>query len=150
LNHLYRELVANVRADIARQEGSEPKETTLAELIADRDWLFGEMSYHTDTTHLAAVVRFARVLEDRELIAKAYDLTEYGRRLSQQFQFPGEPPFRELYPSHALFFGAQLGKNVDEAVAYFDQQARETDVHEQGTGPAEIYIALLSRLGRHA
>ena len=56
LNHLYRELDANVRADIARQEGTEPKETSLAELIADRDWLFGEMSYHTDTTHLAATV----------------------------------------------------------------------------------------------
>ena len=27
---------------------------------------------------------------------------------------------------------------------------RETDVHEEGTGPAEIYVALLSRLGRHA
>ena len=150
LAHLYRELVANVRADIARQEGTEPQETSLAELIADRDWLFGEMSYHTDTTHLAATVRFARVLEDRDLIAKAHDLTEYGQRLSQQFQFPGEPPFRELYPAHALYFGAQLGKNVDEALAFFDRQARETDVHEEGTGPAEIYVALLSRLGRHA
>ncbi len=150
LNHLYRELVANVRADIARQEGTEPKEASLAALIADRDWLFGEMSYHTDTTHLAAVVRFARVLEDPELIAKAYDLTEYGQRLSQQFQFPGEPPFRELYPAHALYFGAQLGKKVDEAVSFFEQRARETDVHEEGTGPAEIYVALLSRLGRHA
>lgn len=150
LNHLYRELVANVRADIARQEGSEPKEATLSELIADRDWMFGEMSYHTDTTHLAATVRFARVLEDRELIAKAYELTDYGKRLSSQFQFPGEPPFREMYPAHALYFGAQLGKNVDEAVAYFEKQARETDVHEEGTGPAETYIALLARLGRHA
>jgi hypothetical protein len=149
LKHLYRELTANVRADIARQEGSEFQEASLSELIADRDWLFGEMSYHTDTTHLAATVRFARVLEDRELIARAYELTQYGQHLSAQFQFPGEPPFRELYPGHALFFGAQLGKNVEEALAYFEKQARETDVHEEGTGPAEIYIALLSRLGRH-
>lgn len=149
LTHLYRELTANVRSDIARQEGAEPAEASLAELIADRDWLFGEMSYHTDTTHLAATVRFARVLEDRDLIAKAFELTEYGKRLSSQFQFPGEPPFQELYPAHGLYFGAQLGKQVDEALSYFEKHARATDVHEEGAGPAEVYIALLARLGRH-
>ncbi len=150
LDHLYRELTANVRADIGRQEGAEPAEQTLVELIADRDWLFGEMSYHTDTTHLAATVRFARVLEDRGLIGKAFELTEYGRRLSRQFQFPGEPPFEDLYAAHALFFGAELGRQVDEAVEFFAGKARETDLQEDGTGPIEIYIALLARLGRHA
>ena len=149
LKHLHAELVANVKADVARQEGGEPRESTLATLVADRDWLFGENNYHTDTTHLAATVRFARVLEARELVELAFDLTEYGRRLSQQFQFAGEPPFADVYPAHGLFFAAQLGQNVDEAVAYFAAQARETDVHEQGTGPIEVYVALLARLARY-
>ncbi len=149
LKHLHAELVANVRADIARQEGNEPPESSLAALVADRDWLFGENNYHTDTTHLAATVRFARVLEDPPHVAVAYDLTEYGQRLSKQFQFPGEPPFADVYPAHGLFFGAQLGKGVEEAIEYFAQQARQANVQEQGTGPAEIYIALLARLGRH-
>ncbi len=64
VRHLHRELVANLRADIQRQEGTEPQSQMLAELVHDRDWLFGEHNYHVDTTHLASVVRFARVLED--------------------------------------------------------------------------------------
>lgn len=149
LEHLYGELTANVRSDIARQEGREPAEQTLAALVADRDWLFGEMNYHTDTTHLAATVRFARVLEDPRLIGLAHELTEYGRRLSKQFQFAGEPPFEDVYPAHGLFFAAQLGRQVDEAVEYFEKQARACDVHQEGAGPIEIYVALLARLNRY-
>ncbi len=149
LGHLHAELMANVRADIARQEGSEPKEKTLAELVADRDWLFGEHNYHIDTTHLAATVRFARLLEDAQSLALAYDLTEYGRRLSSQFQFAGEEPFVDVYPAHGLFFAAQLGRQVDEAVEYFRERAKEVNVEEMGSGPAEVFIVLLARLGRY-
>jgi hypothetical protein len=149
LKHLTAELTANVRSDIARQEGREPAETTLGALVADRDWLFGENNYHVDTTHLAAVVRFARVLEDPQLVRMAHELTEYGRRLSKQFQFAGDPPFADVYSAHGLFFAAQLGEQADEAVKYFEQQAREADVHEVGSGPAEAYVALLARLKRY-
>ncbi len=148
LRHLHAELLANVRADIARQSGKEPSETTLAGLVADRDWLFADNNYHVDTTHLAATIRFARLLEEPELLELAYDLTEYGRRLSSQFQFQGDPPFSDVYPSHGLFFAAQLGRQVDEALAYFRQAAEAADPHEQGTAAAEVYVALLARLGR--
>ena len=134
LRHLHHELLANVRADIARQEGSEPKQATLAELVADRDWLFADNNYHIDTTHLAATIRFARLLEDPADLALAYDLTEYGRRLSTQFQFAGDEPFADVYPSHGLFFAAQLGRQVDEALAYFRERAKNISVDEQGTG----------------
>ncbi|MEX0676705.1 MAG: hypothetical protein WD063_06490 [Pirellulales bacterium] len=149
LKHLHAELVANVRADIARQEGSEPKETTLRELVADRDWLFAENNYHTDTTHLAATVRFARLIEDPALVEVAYDLTEYGRRLSRQFQFAGEEPFVDVYPSHGLFFAAQLGRQVDLALEHFRTRAKMADVNEHGAGAAEVYVALLARLKRY-
>ncbi len=88
LRRLHADLLANVRADIARQEGSEPTGQSLAELVADRDWLFAENNYHIDTTHLAAVVRFARLLEDPALLALAYDLTEYGRAWEASFSLP--------------------------------------------------------------
>lgn len=149
LKHLYAELMANVRSDTARQEGREPAETTLGALVAERDWLFGENNYHVDTTHLAATVRFARVLEEPELVQLAHDLTEYGRRLSKQFQFAGDPPFADVYPAHGYFFAAQLGKQVEEAVDYFARQACEADVQEVGAGPAEAYVALLARLKRY-
>jgi hypothetical protein len=84
---LHRELTSNLRAEIARQEGSQPKEQTAKEqsieqLVAERDWLFLEDAYHIDTSHLHSVVRFARVLQDADALRLAADLTEYGKRLS--------------------------------------------------------------------
>lgn len=146
---LHDELLANVRSDIARQEGQPPAESTLAELVADRDWMFSDYNYHIDTTHLASTVRFARLVEDPQLLELSYQLTAYGRRLSKQFQFAGDEPFGDVYPSHGLFFAAQLGRQVDEALAYFRGKAEQLDPQEHGTAPAEVYIALLARLGRY-
>jgi hypothetical protein len=149
LGHLHRELVANVRADIARREGREPSGQSLAELVAERDWLFADNNYHVDTTHLAATIRFARLLVNREHLALALDLTDYGRQLGPQFQFTGDEPFVDVYPSHGLFFAAQLGRDVERAVDHFRDRARQVSVDEQGTGPGEVLIALLARLGRY-
>lgn len=148
LRHLHRELLGNVKADIGRQEGQTPAETTLRELVAERPWLFQELSYHVDTTHLAAVVRFSRLLDQPELLRLALDLTEYGRRLHSQFQYAGDEPFAELYPSHASFFQALLGEDRDAALAHFRQQAEACDASQTGTGPIEVYIDLLARVGR--
>ena len=79
-------------------------------LLEDREWLFLNNNYHLDTTHLAATVRFARALDAAEPLRLALELTEYGRRLSAQFQYPGDPPFTNVYPSHAIFFRALLAK----------------------------------------
>ena len=146
--HLHGELLASVRGDIAQQESSEPPETTLAELVADRDWMFSEHSYHIDTTHLASTVRFSRVLEDPELLRLALDLTAYGRRLSTQFQYQGDEPFGDIYPSNALYLGALLGENVDEAIAYFRDKVTELDASEHGSQPLETYVQLLDRVNR--
>ncbi|MEQ8786928.1 MAG: hypothetical protein RIC55_11540 [Pirellulaceae bacterium] len=150
LEHLHQELVATVKADIARQEGAEPKEDTLRELLADRDWLFAEGAYHIDTTHLSSTVRFARLLSDERLLRLALDLTEYGRRLTEQFQYQGEEPFTDHYPTHALYFQALLGENVEEALAYFRGQAETVDLDQIGTIAVEVYIELLDRMGRSA
>jgi hypothetical protein len=149
LRQVHSDLVANVKADIARQEGTQPKETTLKELVEDRDWLFQENSYHLDTTHLAATVRIARVLTDPEDLRLAFDLTEYGRRLNQQFQYQGDEPFAENYPAHALYFQALLGENLDEALKYFRTKAEMLDPQYQGMVPIETYVELLARTGRH-
>src|SRR5207247_1071093 len=115
LRQLHEDLVANVKADIARQEGQPPNAQTLRELVHDRDWLFQDNSYHLDTTHLAATVRIARALTDPDDLRLALDLTEYGRRLGQPFQYQGDEPFGEMYPANALYFHALLGENIDEA-----------------------------------
>jgi hypothetical protein len=149
LKQVYDDLLANVKADISRQEGSQPKETTLKQLVEDRDWLFQENSYHLDTTHLAATVRIARVLTNSDDLRLALDLTEYGRRLNQQFQYQGDEPFAENYPAHARYFQAILGENLDEALAYFRTKAEMLDPQYHGMVPIETYVDLLSRTGRH-
>ncbi|MEX2141209.1 MAG: hypothetical protein WD894_18230 [Pirellulales bacterium] len=154
LRQMHADLTENVRAHIKQQEAAEPgaaattADATLDELVADREWLFEGGNYHLDTTHLSSAVRIARIVENPELIRLAWELTEYGRRLDTQYQFAGEEPFADVYPSHGFFYSAQLGKHVDEAVAYFRQKAESVTIDNAGSMPAETYIALLARLGR--
>ena len=149
LHRLHADLVGSVKVDIARQEGSQPKETTLKDLVADREWLFQENSYHIDTTHLASTTRIARNCSDASDLRLALDLTEYGRRLSTQFQYQGDEPFSESYPSHSLYFQALLGENVDEALAYFKNKAEMLDPQYHTMIASETYVDLLARLGRY-
>ncbi|MDP6443999.1 MAG: hypothetical protein QGG36_25155 [Pirellulaceae bacterium] len=148
VKHVHDELSATLRADIAQQEGEELADAPIADLVADRDWMFGEHSYHIDTTHLASTIRYARLLEDKQLLRLALDMTEYGRRLHQQFQYEGDEPFTDLYPSHALFFQALLGENVEPALEFFLDKAKTIDAYEFGAGSVETYIDLLARVGR--
>jgi len=147
LRFIHEELLRNVQEDVARQQGTPASETTLADLVRDRDWLFEAENYHTDTTHLQSIVRFAVILDDPELIRLAFDLTQYGMKLGDSYQFPGRPPFIDVYPDHARFYGALLGENADEVVAFFKQQADDS-TEDQDTTPVEVYLSLLSRLGR--
>jgi hypothetical protein len=149
IRHLHEELKDNLVAEITRQEGSPPREPSIEALVADRDWLFSDGAYHIDTSHLSATVRFARVVEDKDVLRLAADLCEYGRRLASQYQYAGDEPFSDAYADQGLFFRAQLGEKVDEAVAHFGRKARELSIEELGAAPAEVYVALLARLGRH-
>ncbi len=149
IRHLHEELKDNLVAEITRQEGTPPREPTIEGLVADRDWLFADGSYHIDTSHLGATVRFARGVEDPEVLRLAIDLTEYGRRLSSQYQYAGDEPFADAYAEQGLFFRAQLGQRVEEAVKVFGDKARQLDLEEHGTAPKEVYVALFARLGRH-
>ncbi len=149
VRHIYAELLRGVRADIARREGTESPEQRLGELLGGRDWLFAEQNYHIDTSHLAAVVRLARLTEDPDTLRLACELTDYGRRLSQQYQYAGEEPFIDTYAAHGLYFQALRGENMDEAVDFFRERARARPAAEAGTAAIETYVDLLSRVGRH-
>jgi hypothetical protein len=142
------ELLERVRGDIERREGAAPPAGPLHELIVERPQLFAEQNYHLDTTHLAATVRCARLIEDRDVLRLALALTEYGARLDPQYHFQGEEPFADIYASHRLFFAAQLGESVEEALEYFRVRAEELPLDDHGPLPLEAYIALLDRVSR--
>jgi len=146
---LHEDLLGEVNTDIATQSNKEPEGDSLEELVADRDWLFTDESYHIDTTHLSSVVRFARLVDDDQTVRLALDLTHYGRRLAAPFQTQDEEPFADYYPAHALYFQAVLGENADEAVSYFRERAEKCEPETEGTLPIEVYIALLDRMGRY-
>lgn len=149
VRHIHEELLHSVRGDIARQQGTEPAETKLVELVREREWLFENDNYHVDATHLQSIVRFAVVVDDPEVLRLAIDLTEYGRHLGAPYQYPGRAPFEDTYVDHAQYFRALLGEGLDEAIACFKQRAEDA-VDDQDVYPIEIYLSLLARSGRLA
>jgi hypothetical protein len=145
---LHAELLENLRQAIARREGSAPEARSIPELVAGRDWLFGEFCYYLDTSHVASVVQFSAESEDPEILSLAYECAEYGSRLSQQFQCRGAPPFDDLFPDHHLYLGALLGKDVEKTIAHFEKRVQEARPELAGSVPAQVLVRLLVRLGR--
>jgi hypothetical protein len=151
LDHVYQELLANVSGDIERRDSKAPEESlSLVDLLKGRRSLLENGAYHIDTSHLAATVRFARVLDTPEAWQKAWELTQYGRQLAASLQYPGEEPFRDVYPTHATFFGILLDRQRDAGLSFFERKARSVDPLEHGTASIETYIDLLDRVGRTA
>ncbi len=148
LDHFYNELSDMVRADIAHREAPAGDDETLAEMIQKRKWILDEGGYHLDTTHLSAAVRIASSLQDPAQLRKAWELTQYGRRLHHQFQYPGDEPFVDFYPAYATFYATLLGENVDAGLKFFERKARGVDPAESGTAAIETYVDLLDRVGR--
>lgn len=146
--HVHRELLENVGAHVEREEGKAPTENRLTRVMANRDYLFADGAYHIDTSHLGSTVQIAGELTDEASIELALDMACYGERLDPALQYPGDPPFEEVYPSYAKFFSAQLGIDVEPAVDYFRERAEATDAHQEGTFAIEAYIDLLARIGK--
>ena len=113
LDHLYHELRESVRGDILRREAPAGDDESLIDMIESREWLLGEGGYHIDTTHLQSTVRIASILEKPDQWSKAWELTQYGKRLDHQLQYPGDEPFVDFYPAYAAFYSILLGKDVD-------------------------------------
>ena len=149
LDHLYNELLESIRGDILRREAPASDDESLIDLIESRPWLLGEGGYHIDTTHLQSTVRIASVLQQPEQWTKAWELTQYGKRLNHQLQYPGDEPFVDFYPAYATFYSILLGNDVDPGLKQFERKARSVDALQNGTGAVETYVDLLDRVGRH-
>ncbi len=153
VEQLYRDLTENVAHDRAQREGRQPESQRLIDLISGHDELFEENAYHIDTSHLAAVVRFARLLDDAPGWEMGWELSEYGRRLAPLYQLPEISPFESFYPAHSHFFAALLERDpreVEQATVFFQREA-ERVLEPDAPDPSmarEVYIDLLIRLGQ--
>ncbi len=155
LIHFYDELSGLVRSDIASRDDAVTSEDelqgqSLQEMLSPRPWVLKDGGYHLDTTHLSSTVRIASTLEDPSLLRKAWELTQYGKQLHHQFQYPGEEPFVDFYPAYAAFYGVLLGEHQDAGLKLFERKAKMVDASEHGTGAIETYVDLLDRVGKHS
>jgi len=150
VRHLHGELSANLAADVLGEDAESTANPPLSDLLARIEGPFGEYYCHVDASHLAAIVRYGRLLTDAGDLLLAWELSQYGCRLHENFRHPGEEPFTDTFTHHGLLFAAQLGQRVDEALAHFAQRAAEVDVRQHGTAAVEVYAILLARLGRPA
>lgn len=150
IRRLHEHLVMSLRAEIERLGHPAPPEgESVPQLIAGRDWLFEDDAYHLDVSHLGAVVRVAPMVEDREALEKAVELTDYGRRLSERHQYEGEPPFDRLYEDHGIYLRALLGRDIDAAIAHFREKLPPVDPDGDGdTLAAQVLVRLLLRVNR--
>lgn len=153
VRHLYGELREALRSQVeARMAAVEPgEETSIRDLIAGREWLFGEHSYHIDTSHLNSVVRFARALDkDDPELELAMQLAEYGARLHESFQYAGDPPFQDFYPAHLQLFRVISGKDVDGGLDYFRKHIEAEPDERDRRLIAFVLTDLLCRAGRES
>ena len=152
IRHLHEQLTYAVRADVARRGQPQPPEgASQADLAVGRDWLFSDDAYHTDVSHLTAVVRWSVMATDPDALLLALDLTEYGRRLSPRLQYDSAPPFEKTFEDYNAYLKALVGRDVDQAVARFRAKlpAAAADGDElESTLPAQALVNLLMRVGR--
>lgn len=146
---LHSELLANLKSSVRRREGTAPATESISELIAGRDWLFEGNTYYIDTSHVSSVVQLSPRLENRDSLNRALEFTDYGRCLSEMFQYPGEPPFEDLYTDHSFYLKAILGREVSEGVAHFRKKLGGSDSDPDGTAAAQALVRLLERIERY-
>lgn len=147
---LYDELCERLKGEIVNREGAATVRHSVRDLMAGRDWLFEDGFYHIDMSHLATVVQMSIYLQDRADLELARELCSYGRRLSPQFQFPGEPPFEDQYRDYDSYLAILVGEDVEKNLDHFRAKADSADPEQVGTRPAEVLINLLLRLNRPA
>jgi hypothetical protein len=154
VEHLHAEVVRNLAFDLA-QRGSDTArplaaETPLVALLEAAGGLAGAPSLHVDVSHLQSVLRIARVCTDEPTLRRAWELAVYACRLPEDVTYPGEPPFEQVGEASRLFYAAQLGRDVAEAIAFFRRAALTADPLDSGTLPADTLVLLLHRVGRAA
>lgn len=147
VRHLHSELLANVRGCLNEHQASDST-SPLSELIETHSDLLGQQPPIVDVSHLAATIRFARLLTEPTVLQLAIDLTNYGSLLSDDFVSPEPPPFESLYRTHRLMFRACQGHEIEAAMAYFGKRAKELPETADDVTAIEVYLTLLFRTGQ--
>jgi hypothetical protein len=154
VDHLHHEVFTALAADLERRGlvsadriASAPSIVALLEAAGG---LRDDPSFHVDVSHLQSVLRFARTCTERPVLEKAWELAVYACRLPEEVTYPGDPPFEHVGEASRLFFAAILGRDIEEALAFFHRAAAPEHVQQGDTLPADTLTYLLWRLDRPA
>jgi hypothetical protein len=148
--NVYSELLANVKYAVTQKEGGASESDTLAGIVNGRDWLFEGNAYYLDTSHVSSLVQMAPSIERHETLELLYGLAEYGKRLGEMYQFPGNPPFERVFEDYGIYIRTLLGRNVEEGLEHFRRKIETSDPNVAGTAPAQALVNLLVRIDRPA
>ena len=150
--HLHREVLASLVHDLHRRGiPVEPgPDASLTGVLEAAGGLKDDPAVHVDVSHLQSVLRIARVCTDHVTLRRAWELASYACRLPKETVYAGEPPFENVGESSRLFYGAQLGIDVEAAIAFFRKAAVLSKVEQAGSLPGDVLVLLLWRLARPA
>lgn len=157
LHHLYGELRGNIiqslQQQVAEATRGAPQDEfampgSLSELIQAYPVASARHGHHIDATHLASVVRIARLVSEPSDLKAALELTNYGLELQPDFHYPSPPPFEDTYLDYQKFYQAQLGIEVESALKHFRDKCENLPTDRVGAIAYETLADLLIRLGR--
>ena len=146
---LHGQLVDSLQRAIADVEGPAPESRSVTALIEGRDWLFANNAQHTDSSHIAPVLKFSAELEDTDTLRLAVEIADYASHLDPLFQYADEPPFENTYTDHGIYLRTLAGEDVERGVAHFERKAAASDPSTDENRPAEVLVELLARLSRY-
>ncbi len=152
VQHLYRELVENIRGHIEKHEQQMPDAKSLVELLDGRDWLTAGGNHHIDTTHLASATRIGQIVDKPDELRMLFEFTQYGQKLDGDFHYEGEPPFEQTYVDFGIFYRALATREaqaIDDAVQHFSKKTKKVDRTQFGAIAFECLVDFLFRVGKH-
>jgi hypothetical protein len=118
---------------------------SIPDLIAAADRAGLATGLHVDASHLNNVLLIARECTDPAHIGRAWELALYAGHIPPDLLMAGEPPFEELAEAAQLFFAAELGRDIQQAVDFFSRKVSDSPGESL---PAEWLVVLLARVGR--
>lgn len=154
VDHLHHEIFTALAADLERRGLVAPERiaaaTSIVDLLEAAGGLQDDPSFHVDVSHLQSVLRFARICTERSVLERAWELAVYACRLPEEVTYPGDPPFENVGEASRLFYAAILGRDTEEALAFFRQAASAEQVQPGDALPADTLTYLLWKLDRPA
>ena len=149
VRQIYDDLQYSLRSDLESRSPGVSGSASVRELITGQDVLFAEGNYHIDVSHLHSIVGFARSLtsDDPEL-ELAIELCEYGSRLTDTLQYPGNPPFVRYYEGHLQFLNALAGRGAGDVLDWFGERMKDEDEDAGKRLVAFVILDLGQRTGQ--